>query len=174
MSAKKNRTKKQKTKTRKNRTRSIYSHITSVGGGGLDFGGWFNNTQKKTHNQHKHHQQHKQHIKHNKSLHSNSGGFVLGKVSVSWCGHCQDLVSIWRDMKADKRIKNSRINVVDIDHESDAGKKKVDALNREHGIKIEVNGYPTIFKIYGRKLYYFPNDKERTADNIIKFAFQKH
>lgn len=177
MTDKINRTKKQKTKTRKNRTRSIYRRSGGRGeglglGDGLDFSSWING-EKKTH--------HKRQLNDkNKSLHSKKGtgtdtrGFVLGKVSVSWCGHCQDLVSIWEKMMEDKRIKNSRIEVVDIDHESDDGKKMIKTLNHEHGVKINVNGYPTIFKIYGRKLFYFPNDKERTADNIIKFAFRKH
>lgn len=67
---------------------------------------------------------------------------IVGKIYANWCGHCQSLKPEWDTMKS--TIKNgSNIQFIEIEE------GEVNKLERfkQQFPNLEVNGYPTIFKI---------------------------
>ena len=92
---------------------------------------------------------------------------ILGKVFAPWCGHCVELAPIWESLKKDNRMKNY-VHFIDINNEEYNSKNKIAEVNRKYNIKLEVNGFPTIFKIKNGKIEYF--QEERTLNNIIEWT----
>ena len=72
---------------------------------------------------------------------------IIGKIYANWCGHCTALKPHWEKMKSD--LKNHPIEIVEIEASEVA---RLTAFKKKHGI--QVNGYPTIFKILGNVEYY--------------------
>lgn len=98
---------------------------------------------------------------------------IVGKIYANWCGHCQSLKPEWQMMKS--TIKNgSNIQFIEIEE------GQINKLERfkQQFPNLEVNGYPTIFKIQpnGSIEYYngarlaYDMKKWATNNNQIKKA----
>jgi thiol-disulfide isomerase/thioredoxin len=90
---------------------------------------------------------------------------VMGKVYADWCGHCQALKPEWARMK--KIVPMRKVVCVEInDKHKEVG---IANLNRKYGVQLPMpNGYPTIFKIVGKKISYY--EGARTAKDLAKWA----
>jgi thiol-disulfide isomerase/thioredoxin len=89
---------------------------------------------------------------------------IVGKVYANWCGHCQILKPEWKKLK--RSIPVGRVEFIEIE-ESESAKR----ANFEKKIKttLNVNGYPTIFKIHKNKqVEYYTGP--RTADEMRKWV----
>lgn len=71
---------------------------------------------------------------------------IVGKVYANWCGHCQSLKPEWKRLK---NIINSK-NVQFIEIEESEKNKRQNFENKTK-LALNVNGYPTIFKIDANK-----------------------
>jgi len=85
---------------------------------------------------------------------------IIGKIYANWCGHCNALKPHWEQMKSD--LKNHEIEIVEIEASEIA---RLAAFKKKHGIQID--GYPTIFKILGKVEYY---KGPRDAESIKQWA----
>ena len=88
---------------------------------------------------------------------------IVGKVYANWCGHCQNLKPEWKALK--KSLSNSRVQFIEIEESESAKRAHFEKKNK---IQLNVNGYPTIFKIqYGKPVQYYIG--ERTSDAMLKW-----
>jgi thiol-disulfide isomerase/thioredoxin len=71
---------------------------------------------------------------------------IVGKVYANWCGHCQILKPEWAKFK--QSIPNGRVQFIEIE-ESESAKRS--NFENKMNTKLNVNGYPTIFKINKKK-----------------------
>ena len=100
---------------------------------------------------------------------------ILGKVYATWCGYCQQLAPEWSKLK--KSLKN--IHIIDIEEKQINKKNQFEAkyaksLNLiNNNPQLEVNGYPTIFKIHpNRKIEYY--NGPRTAQAIKQWVLPRN
>jgi thiol-disulfide isomerase/thioredoxin len=108
----------------------------------------------------------KRHAKknHTKKHHNKSKKIiVIGKVYADWCGHCQALKPEWKKMKHHVHSKKGKLRVVFVEIEEKAIDHKLKQLKNEYVVDVEVNGYPTVFKIENGKVDYF-NGNRRSTD----------
>ena len=93
---------------------------------------------------------------------------TLGLVYAKWCGHCQSLKPEWKKLK-ETLSKNKKFNIFELE-DSDANKEsKLKSVGKKtHGGSIQVNGFPTLFKILNGKVEYY--NGERTLDALLKWA----
>jgi thiol-disulfide isomerase/thioredoxin len=84
--------------------------------------------------------------------HNKKKVIVVGKVYANWCGHCKSLKPEWKKMK--KRVYSRRGNkqVVFEEIEEKQMTNKLPKLKKHHGVDIDVNGFPTVFKIENGKV----------------------
>jgi thiol-disulfide isomerase/thioredoxin len=80
---------------------------------------------------------------------------IVGKVYANWCGHCQDLKPKWQTLK--NILPKNRVQFVEIE---EAETYKRARFEKIHRTKINVNGYPTIFKIINNKIHYYSGPRE--------------
>jgi len=92
---------------------------------------------------------------------------VVGKLHMIGCGHCDELVEPWNQMK--ENVEKKVMVAGDIEA---AENHKLYELNKQYGSKVEVQGgYPTIYKIKrGGKVEYY--NGERTVSKLIGWALQ--
>jgi thiol-disulfide isomerase/thioredoxin len=104
---------------------------------------------------------------------------IVGKVYANWCGHCQHLKPEWKALK--KSLSNARVKFIEIEESESAKRAHFEKKNK---IQLDVNGFPTIFKIHTNKPveYYtgprtadamrawigVPSPKKQTRRNIFK------
>jgi len=94
---------------------------------------------------------------------------IIGKIYANWCGHCQSLKPEWNSMKKILQYKNKHIQFVEIE---ESQQKKLNKFKNKFP-KLEINGYPTIFKINANKSieYYTGN---RITNDMKKWATEKN
>ena len=93
---------------------------------------------------------------------------IIAKVYATWCHFCTELIPEWDKMKT---ILPNSITVVEFESEE---KEDLSKFEAEHNTKIEVSGYPTIFKIRpGNPPEYFDNSIDKTAENLKKWVLEK-
>ena len=92
--------------------------------------------------------------------HSKKNTVVVGKVYADWCGHCQSLKPEWAKMKKHIYSKKGRKHVVFVEIEEKQIGEKMQKLEQEHGVKVEANGYPTLFRIEGGKVKYYNGQRQ--------------
>lgn len=87
---------------------------------------------------------------------------IIGLVYASWCGHCQQLKPEWEKMKTSV---SSKQEIIEIEESEKERLEKFKQMNPS----LEINGYPTIFKIHsdGRVEYF---DGPRDAVHLKKWA----
>jgi len=80
---------------------------------------------------------------------------IIGKVYADWCGHCQELKPKWAQLK--KILPKGRVQTIEIE-EAETDKRA--QFEKTHKKTIDVNGYPTIFKIVNNKIEYYSGPRE--------------
>ena len=80
---------------------------------------------------------------------------IIGKVYANWCGHCQDLKPKWQSLK--RILPKGRVQFVEIE---ESEKNKRSQFEKKHNKTLNVNGYPTIFKIVNNKIEYYSGPRE--------------
>jgi thiol-disulfide isomerase/thioredoxin len=95
---------------------------------------------------------------------TNTKKILIGKVYANWCGHCISLKPEWKKMK--NYIKKNFKHIQFIEAES-SEINKVEYIKNNH--KVNVKGYPTIFKIKenGELEYYMG---ERFTKELVEWA----
>jgi len=99
---------------------------------------------------------------------------IIGLVYANWCGHCQALKPEWKKMK--NNLKSSKIKnnhqFVEIEDSDIQKNHKMNQINTrlKKGEKLNVQGYPTIFKIKSGNLEYYKGG--RTSDEMGNWAFK--
>ena len=83
---------------------------------------------------------------------------IVGKVYANWCGHCQELIPKWAALK--QNMAKSNIEFVEFE---EAEVDKRNEFEAKH-TPLEVNGYPTIFKIHPGKPVEYYNGSRTTED----------
>lgn len=80
-------------------------------------------------------------------------------IYANWCGHCQMLKPKWEEAKT---MLNDNVSVIEIEDSDPYKHDKIEMLN--NGLngpqKVEVMGYPTLFKIRDNKLEYYQKERE--------------
>jgi len=104
----------------------------------------------------------RKHPRHNKTK-SNKKDIIVGKVYADWCGHCQMLKPEWAKMKKHIYSKKGKKHVVFAEVEEKQIGTKLRKLEKDHGVKVEANGYPTLFRIEGGKVKYYNGDRQSHA-----------
>jgi thioredoxin-like negative regulator of GroEL len=90
---------------------------------------------------------------------------IVGKVYANWCGHCQTLKPVWE--KLCSSVKNDNTQFVSFE-ESEHDKRT--QFEHSNGVKLSVNGYPTIFKISNRNVDYYSG--QRSLEDMLKWVSQ--
>lgn len=99
---------------------------------------------------------------------------IIGVVHAKWCGHCQVLMPKWRTFKNQMK-NNKQISVIDIedgDHNKESRLAQLNLKINDKSVKIEANGFPTIFKIVNGNLEYYSGNRE--PDALKNWALSKH
>ena len=96
---------------------------------------------------------------HNKTK-SNKNVIVVGKVYADWCGPCQMLKPEWAKMKKHIYSKKGKKHVVFVEVEEKEIESKLRKLEKNQGVKIETNGYPTLFRIEGGNVVYYNGNRQ--------------
>jgi len=93
---------------------------------------------------------------------------IIGKIYANWCGHCNSLKPEWYKMKKLLKYKNKNIQFVEIE---EGQQQKLNNFKNRFP-QLEINGYPTIFKITANKQieYYTGN---RITNDMKKWATEK-
>ena len=74
----------------------------------------------------------------------------------NWCGHCQVLMPIWKELKT--KINTEEYNIIEIESQNPFTKK----------IKM-LRGYPSIFYINNNKDITIEYNDDRTLESLILF-----
>lgn len=92
---------------------------------------------------------------------------IIGKIYADWCGHCQSLAPEWDIMKSKMIKSKSNIKIIEIEV---SNANKLERFKQKYP-NLEINGYPTIFKIYpnGQIDYYNGN---RIAFDMKKWVLE--
>jgi len=101
----------------------------------------------------------RRHVHHNKTK-SNKNIIVVGKVYADWCGHCQMLKPEWAKMKKHIYSKKGKKHVVFVEIEENHIESKLRKLEKDQGVKVNINGYPTLFRISGGKVVYYNGNRQ--------------
>lgn len=100
---------------------------------------------------------------HNKTEKNHNGLIIIGLIHANWCGHCQALKPEWKKMKYNimKSPSRSSYRFMEIEDSDKAKDYKINVINSKlKGGKLEVNGFPTIFKVSGGSLDYFDGGRD--------------
>jgi len=95
---------------------------------------------------------------------TSSTPLIIGKLHASWCGHCQTLAPIWDNMKNEINQTNNKIVFVEME-EKEIPQKTKDFRTRysNSAVPSVQRGFPTIFKGYDNKIYYYDQDYKDEA-----------
>lgn len=88
---------------------------------------------------------------------------VVGKVYANWCGHCKSLKPEWKKMKTRVYSKLGKNKVVFEEIEENQMATKLPRLKNNHGVDINVNGFPTVFKVENGKVDYYGGNRNADA-----------
>ena len=100
---------------------------------------------------------------HTEKKHSKKNVVVVGKVYAEWCGHCQSLKPEWAKMKKHILSKKGRKQVVFMEVEEKQIDGKLRKMEKEYGVKVQANGYPTLFRIEKGKVDYYNGNRQSNA-----------
>ena len=100
---------------------------------------------------------------HKNKPHLKKNVIVIGKVYADWCGHCQTLKPEWAKMKHHIHSKKGKGHVVFVEIEEKDIASKLKKLEKEHGVSVQANGYPTLFRISNGKVHYYSGQRQSNA-----------
>ena len=92
---------------------------------------------------------------------------IIGLVYANWCGHCQALKPEWdmfkKNLKMDKKLasKCGIFEVEDSDILKDIKIKKI--RKKVKGGEVRIDGFPTLFKIFGGNIEYYSGQRNSTS-----------
>jgi len=95
---------------------------------------------------------------------------IIGLVHANWCGQCTSLMPEWHKMKVDlQNINNMKVLTI----EEANSQPQIDDINNTYlkhfSNKLEVNGYPTIFKITNNRGLEYYGGRRHQLD-LVKWA----
>ena len=100
---------------------------------------------------------------------SNNEIDTVGKVYAKWCGACKVLTPNWKTMK---EMVGGKVNVVEF--ETDEDKASFEQFQQKNNVHIQVNGFPTLFKLTGGNENNQPNvtyyEGARDVDKLKTWA----
>ena len=100
--------------------------------------------------------------------HTSSKPITIGLVYAEWCGHCQSLKPIWKQLKHSLSSKK-KFNIFELEDSDKNKDSKLKSVNKKiNGGSLQVNGFPTLFKISNGKVEYY--NGERNLDALLKWA----
>jgi len=85
---------------------------------------------------------------------------IVGKVYADWCGHCQSLKPEWAKMKKQIHMKKGKKNIRFAEIEEKQIESELRRLEKQHGVKISYNGFPTLFMLKSGKVSYYDGARE--------------
>ena len=85
---------------------------------------------------------------------------IVGKVYANWCGHCKNLKPEWNRMKTNIHKKKGKKHIVYAEVEENEIGTKLQNIEKTHNVKVNVTGYPTLFRIVGGKIEYYNGNRE--------------
>ena len=110
--------------------------------------------------------------KHNnhKTKRNDKSLIIVGKVYADWCGHCQSLAPEWKKMKTHIRKMKGNRNVAFVKIEEKQIETKLRNIENKTGVKINVNVFPTLFRISNGKVTYYNGNRtsEQMSDWYLK------
>lgn len=91
---------------------------------------------------------------------------IVGKVYAKWCGHCKNLKPEWKRMKKHINQKKGKKHIVYAEIEENEIGTKLRNVEIQNNVKVQIDGYPTLFRIVGGKLEYYNGNRqsEQMAD----------
>ena len=100
--------------------------------------------------------------------HTSSKPITIGLVYAEWCGHCQSLKPIWKQLKHSLSSKK-KFNIFELEDSDKNKDTKLKSVSKKiNGGSLQVNGFPTLFKISNGKVEYY--NGERSLDALLKWA----
>ena len=105
---------------------------------------------------------------------------LIGLVYAEWCGHCIETLPKWNKMQQNIKKRLADMPELEIEFKKISGgvpdskqDEEVAEINNKYlggnsNEKLKVDGYPTIFRIYGGKLEYY-NSNDRSAEAMEKW-----
>jgi thiol-disulfide isomerase/thioredoxin len=79
---------------------------------------------------------------------------IIGRFYANWCGHCQRMADDWNKLKNRLDSDFKEFSFFDIEHGDNMEKHKKDLEEHVKG-GVNVNGFPTIFKVIDGNIEYF-------------------
>jgi hypothetical protein len=98
---------------------------------------------------------------------------ILGKITLLGCVHCEDLKTPWDILKNEIKNENKKIKIVEIDAENE--EKEISEINKTlNGDELKSEGYPTVFKIVNKKVYYYtgPRSSAEHVKEMKKWLYE--
>ena len=100
--------------------------------------------------------------------HTSSKPITIGLVYAEWCGHCQSLKPDWNKLKHSLSSKK-KFNIFELEDSDKNKDSKLKSVSKKiNGGSLQVNGFPTLFKISNGKVEYY--NGERSLDALLKWA----
>ena len=100
---------------------------------------------------------------------------IIGLVYAEWCGHCKELKPEWEAFKTavkkDRKLSN-KCGIFEVEDSDSMKSAKLASMNKKiKGGEIQVNGFPTLFKISNGEVQYFQGGL-RNAATLLEWARQ--
>jgi hypothetical protein len=102
-----------------------------------------------------------------KTKRNNKNMIIVGKVYADWCGHCKSLAPEWNKMTKHIRKMKGKHNVAFVKIEEKQIEPKLRNIEKHAGVKIHVNGYPTLFRVSDGKVTYYNGN--RTSEQMANW-----
>jgi len=91
---------------------------------------------------------------------NNKSVVIVGKVYADWCGHCQSLKPEWAKMKKQIHMKKGKKNIRYTEIEEKEIDTKLRRLEKDHSVKINYDGFPTLFMLKSGKVSYYKGPRQ--------------
>jgi hypothetical protein len=89
---------------------------------------------------------------------------ILGKITLLGCIHCENLKKPWDILKNDIKKNKKNIEIIEIEAENE--ENEINKINKTlKNSELKSNGYPTVFKIVNKKVYYY-NGMRSSAEDV--------
>ena len=110
----------------------------------------------------------------NRTVKKDKQPVIVGKFYSNGCGHCISMQKEWHVFEKYLKKKMPHVKIKNVEQsEIEEGKQHVNNLLHPHA-KVEVNGFPTIFKFKNGKINYFDDFKSKRIkiDEYTKREFK--